>query len=150
MHCIESICLQPNPGFNLLLINLVPLKINLNLFKTLCSLVMKIADYPWNLWTNKIKSYWCLKTYNVELNLHTTLTLRIVWGWRGANITLRQRRSSDRAFIISIHRPVRHNCKIHTIWDLLVRNMRRLMTMWAFSTYVDMLHLFHVIIRTHV
>jgi len=150
MHSIESTFLHPNHAISLLLKNLVPMKIIVNLFKTWRILFMKTSDYPWHLWINKIKSYWCLKTIQCTINLHTNLTLRLVWGWSGANFTSRQRRSPDSAHVISISRPVRHSCKMRTILDLLIRNMRRLMTIWAFSTYVDMLHPFHIIIRTHV
>jgi len=148
MHTIQSTCLRPNHGINLLPINLVPMNINVNLFKTWRILVMKTSDYIWNLWINKIKSYWC--SIQCTINLHTYWTLRLVWGWKGANFTPRQRRSPDRALVISISTFVRHSCKMHNILDLLIRNMTRLITIWAFYTYVDMLYFFHVIIRTHV
>ena len=76
----------------------------------------------------------------MEINLHTALTLRIVWCWRSVNIALRQRRSPDSALVISISRPVQHNYKVHTICDLLIRNVRRLMTKWQnFYRYLRIL-----------
>jgi hypothetical protein len=33
MHCNDSTCLHPTPGINMLLIDLVPMKKNVSLFK---------------------------------------------------------------------------------------------------------------------